>query len=143
MEIDGICIREASRHTTGDDTSPCANGTSIEETSVATDTPAPLLPNRRGAFVLDVEEEHQTMTRQSPSSPTVLKMLATRYEDTAISSAVTSTLNPLRPPTVLDLEVLELLSSQMKQIAGLAHRHLIEATGKSMVKVRDLFTLII
>ena len=47
---------------------------------------------------------------------------------------ITETLNPLRSPGVLPSSIFELLQSQMKLIAGLAHKHLIEATASATAK---------
>ena len=55
-------------------------------------------------------------------------------EDGTHNGNTTETLIPGRSPGILLQSVFALLNSQMKLIAGLAHKHLIEATGKSIAK---------
>ena len=65
-----------------------------------------------------------------------VKLLATseEIEQTDSSTNITETLIPNRSSGILPKSVYTLLNSQMKLIAGLAHRHLIEATGRSIAK---------
>ena len=72
-----------------------------------------------------------------------IKLLASIPEDstTTTSSNIGSSsqtfiesLNPNRSHGILSVSVFNLLKSQIKIIAGLAHKHLIEATGKSIAK---------
>ncbi len=65
-----------------------------------------------------------------------VKLLAVTeaIEDVSHNVNITETLIPGRSPGILLKSVFVLLNSQMKLIAGLAHKHLIEATGKSIAK---------
>ena len=71
------------------------------------------------------------------SSSLEVKLLVTSAgmnESSQGTPLITETLNPLRSSGVLPACIFELLQSQMKLIAGLAHKHLIEATGSAIVK---------
>lgn len=46
---------------------------------------------------------------------------------------ITTSLNPLRSPEILTLEIYQLLCSQMKYITGLQHKNLIDQTMQAMV----------
>jgi hypothetical protein len=72
-----------------------------------------------------------------------IKLLASMPEDnistngniiSSGSQAFIESLNPNRSHGILSVSVFNLLKSQIKIIAGLAHKHLIEATGKSIAK---------
>ena len=72
-------------------------------------------------------------TPASSSSDTQeFKLGTTIFDEPVPNPYITSTLNPNRPPHILDVEIFELLTSQMKYIAGAAHRQLIDSTGKNM-----------
>lgn len=78
------------------------------------------------SFSLSTEEEGSTF------SP-VYKIVATPYSDDSLPPYITSTLNPNRPVEVLPLEVFELISSQMKYIANIQFKALVESTLKGMI----------
>lgn len=66
-----------------------------------------------------------------------VKLLVTPHfmDDISLGiGGITETLNPLRSPGVLPSSIFELLQSQMKLIAGLAHKHLIEDTASATAK---------
>ena len=89
-------------------------------------------------FSLSCEEEHAS---QSPS----YKIVAVPFHDDSYSNSngssssnvtgshITATLNPLRPPEVLSDDIFELLCSQMKYIAALPHKQLIESVSRTMM----------
>ncbi len=64
---------------------------------------------------------------------TSLKLKAAHFEDPSLPATITPTLNPARPHDVLPFDVFELICSQMKFIAGLQHKQLIEATSKALL----------
>lgn len=63
-----------------------------------------------------------------------VRLYPTSSPEDSSSHYLTETLNPMRPPGILYSTVFSLLNSQMKLIAGLAHKHLIEATGHAVAK---------
>ena len=67
-----------------------------------------------------------------------LSMTATKFDGPSPNPYITSTLNPARPPHILDIEIFQLLTSQNKSITGLAHRHLIDTTGRSMANAATI-----
>ena len=91
-----------------------------------------------------------TTTKDGPgfslSSPSMdannfanIKLIATETVADPNLYFITETLNPNRSPGILPFSVFFLLSSQMKLIAGLAHKHLIEATARNIAKTAVAF----
>jgi len=72
---------------------------------------------------------------KSTDTDVFLKLKATLFNGPSPNPYITSTLNPARPPNILDNDIFLLIQSQIKQISGGQYRDLIDNTGNNMADI--------
>eukprot|EP01038_Epipyxis_sp_PR26KG_P004062 gene4062-5805_t len=124
VEQDGLVIRSSvskdNEVVYSEDDNPIQNYSSSLSPGNKSKSPLP--------YSLDKEDD------TTSGSETFKLVVKKNYDLPVVSAAITSTLNPLRPPEVLTQEILDLIRSQMKYIVGLTNKQLIQTIMNSMVE---------
>mmetsp|Transcript_3749 Transcript_3749/g.5862 ORF Transcript_3749/g.5862 Transcript_3749/m.5862 type:complete len:925 (+) Transcript_3749:62-2836(+) len=102
-------------------------------TSKSSSNGSPLLPPK-APYLFSLSQEDDGMINMQDGN--TCKLFVNPHPEALIpvgNPAITPSLNPLRPPSVLAPLIFDLICTQMKYIVGIAHKPLIQKTAKSVV----------